>query len=94
MIYDLAGRNFSGQVESWDEKVIAATPAMKWAINKPIREVLDWLEHRDIKWRLTNHRKSALCERTMNELNTAEQAKREHYADERLKRIQGHYGAV
>lgn len=33
-------------IKSWNEKVVEATPAFKWAIGKNIGTVLEWLNSR------------------------------------------------
>lgn len=72
MLYNLAGEKFTAQIETWDEKVIAGTPSMRWAIGKDLDYVLEWLDMRSIRWRLTNTRKPSLSTIPLREISDAE----------------------
>jgi hypothetical protein len=76
MLYQLQGSEFQAQIETWDGKVVRATPSMRWAIDWPITVVLKWLKKKEITWSITDRRSPKLADKSLRLVTDEEIAQR------------------
>lgn len=53
MLYHIrANKWWSAWVESWDDQIIAASPAFEWAKGKRVAILIAWLTTHNIEWKV------------------------------------------